>query len=204
MCLLQERLVCLCVMKYKKAMPGEANIQDQFLAACKEGRLETVTALLADDRVNPAACGVNPLHYACYHDDVAVVKALLSDGRVDPRGAMWLANFRGNTDMVEALLADGRADPRSNDSESIRIASERNSVQKVRALLADGRANPRANNNEAIRWASFRGNVEMVRALLADGRAALRVAIHTGRDCDETDVVRACVSGRGAWFACAK
>lgn len=102
-----------------------------------------------------------------------------------------------------ALLADGRADPSANDSRALRSASVYGCVEVVQALLADGRADPSANVSQAIRWASQAGYVQVVRLLVADGRADRCVGIVQGRHFKRGTAVRACVSGRSAWFASA-
>lgn len=118
--------------------------------------------------------------------------------------SLLAACIKGCRETVTALLADDRVDPRGSNNEPLRHACYYGHVGVTRLLLADGRADPCASDNEASWHASWPGHAKVIRLLLADGRADCRVGIKKACQLKHTAVVRACVSARSTWFACAK
>ncbi len=86
--------------------------QALFKWAVRQGRIELVKCLLADERVDPTAEVNGALREAAWYGHVAVVKCLLADERVDPAaGDNWAlreAAKNGHVAVVKCLLADER------------------------------------------------------------------------------------------------
>lgn len=101
--------------------------------------MEIVTCLLADPRVDPAACSNAVIRAACSNGHRAVVDALLADPRVDPttnlNDALVSASCNGHLTVVERLLADPRVDPGYYDNSAIRSAADRSRTAVVQLLL---------------------------------------------------------------------
>jgi hypothetical protein len=131
------------------AEPADITHLDVLLeAAVKQGRVEVVTAMLADGRAN-----VSPwsLYRACFDGNADIVTLLLADGRIDNRVvhsvALQTSTGRGHVDVVATLLADGRADPAADDSYALWVSAQLPDAAGVAArlvcmFLADGRADP--------------------------------------------------------------
>jgi hypothetical protein len=149
-------------------------MQEAFYDACTENNAETVRALLAEPRVNPATQDNQAIRCTAFFGHAEVVRALLADHRVNPAArdneAIRWAAFFDRAEVVRVLLADPRVNPAAQINEAIRRAANSGHAEVVRVLLADPRVNPAAQINEAIRKAAQYGHAEVVRLLLADPR----------------------------------
>ncbi len=123
--------------------------------------------------------GMTALHWAAYHDDLAMAK-LLVDAKADVQitnhygvSPLSLACRNGSGVMVELLL-DAGADPNvavRGDETPLMIAARTGRLGPVKALLNRGAhvdAKERRGQT-ALMWASAEGNAEVVEALLAVG-----------------------------------
>jgi ankyrin repeat protein len=75
----------------------------------REGHLKMFQLLLADHRVDPAACDDYAVRMASENGHFEVVQLLLADGRVDAGNniALRKASENGHLQVVNLLLADG-------------------------------------------------------------------------------------------------
>lgn len=172
-------------------LDGDPTVHDNFAirVASSEGRLDIVTALLNDERVDPTAENNEAIKRAASNGHAAVVKELLKwrgngDVRVDPTTennlAIRMAAMNEHAAVVKELLkwrGDGgvRVDPTVGNNYAIQIASTRGSLEIVIALLNDERVDPTSNNEEAIRMASANGYDKVVKELLAWQNGFVRV-----------------------------
>jgi ankyrin repeat protein len=127
--------------------------------------------------------GTTPLHYAVYHDDVALVDSLLKAGAkasvVNRYGSTPLleAAVRGNPVVIEKLLKAG-ADPNVGNSDGqtpLMILSRTSNIGAAKLLIKQG-----ANVNETehwhnqtpLMWAAAESQPAMVKLLLEHGAKA--------------------------------
>ena len=146
-----------------------------FLAACQEGKVKVVKALLQRG-VEPTPGG---LLLACgdvaQNSCIEIVRLLLKDRRANPALSddfvFRAAARHRHTEIVRLLLQDDRVNPAANDDQAIGVAAQNGHTEIVRLLLQDDRVNPAANDDQAIGVAAKNGHTEIVRLLLQDGRA---------------------------------
>ncbi len=142
--------------------------------ASKNGHLEVVKLLLADNRIDPTADIVEAIRFSVWNNHADILALLLKDGREDPSKnfsySIVLASEKNYHEIIKLLLNDGRADPSEYTNKSIKVASKNGYLKIMRLLLTDGRADPSANNNYTIKVASENGYLEIVKLLLADKR----------------------------------
>ena len=150
--------------------------------AVKDGRVETVRALLAKrvDPNTPEVDGTTALHWAAHHDNLAAADLLIKAG-ANVRAAnrygvtpLWLAGINGSAPMIARLL-DAGADPNTTMPEGdtvLMTAARTGQVAAVRALLTRG-AHVNAQENwkgqTALMWAAAANNAETVQALIEAG-----------------------------------
>jgi tetratricopeptide (TPR) repeat protein len=116
-------------------------------AACEKGDLDSATALLTDQAVDPNSrnpAGVSPLVLAAGKGRAEVVALLLADARVDPnlcgrrgRGALHGACLKGHAEVVKLLLSDARVDVGVMDDEGrtpLSDATQKGHTQVLRAF----------------------------------------------------------------------
>ena len=117
-----------------------------IIRAIESNSLETLTALLQDGRLNPAASNNAPIRLACSIGNPAIVRMLLADRRVDPAAAesdaLREAVLVGNCEVLQILLDDGRADPTLRNNWALRYTVRRRIFPCVNALLQDYRVDP--------------------------------------------------------------
>lgn len=99
------------------------NCNRALVDAADQGHAETVLALLADPRVDPAASAYNAWRHAIYGNHLPVTERMLADGRINPSVlnniAIQTCIHRGQIyrEMFQLLLRDPRL-----TSEDLRIA----------------------------------------------------------------------------------
>ncbi len=175
--------VVLVVIFALGAVEIAAAAPDQRLAqAAKAGDAEAIRTLL-QSRVDVNASmpdGSTALHWAAYHDDLAMAEALLRSGaRADVAndlGAtpLHLACINRNAAMVERLLAAG-ADASAalvNGETVLMTCSRTGNAAAVKALLRRGgevNARERAHDQTALMWAAAQRHSDIVRLLVEAG-----------------------------------
>lgn len=161
--------------------------QNMVERAAMDGHLTALLHLLADPKVDAAACGTAALPLAAAAGNRAIVAFLLSLPAVDPAAADNEAivaacgvppppfhacadgahDHSGDCDregVVELLLGDPRVDPSARGNAALRAAAANGYTGIVARLLADRRVSPTA----AI--PDVRGSVAVLEMLLADAR----------------------------------
>jgi ankyrin repeat protein len=144
------RTLFILVCSAGAAVAAEPSGDLSLVTAVKSHDATVTKKLLAERSVAVDASegdGMTALHWAAYHDDVALVEALLSHGAnanvatrygITPLG---LAVENGNPRMTASLLAAG-ADPNLDNGgqTALHIAARTNATQAGRLLLAKGAA----------------------------------------------------------------
>jgi ankyrin repeat protein len=129
--------------------------------------------------------GTSALHWAAYHNDLAIVERLIRAGahvdQADDQGVtpLIVASMGGNGSVVQLLLAakakpDARALP--TQVTALMYAARSGSEDAVKALLlagADANTRETAHGQTALMWAAARGHAGAAR-LLAESGANLR------------------------------
>ena len=153
-----------------------------LIGAVRAQDAEAVEALLqASADVNaPAADGATALHWAAYHDALALADRLLAAGAdVDAANdygvtPLSLSCDNGSAGMVRRLLEAG-ADPdaaRSTGETPLMTCARTGSVDAVQALLQAG-ADPSAaeswQGQTGLMWAAAEGHTDIASALVAHG-----------------------------------
>ena len=180
------RLVCGAVLTIVAALllgPGMAAASDTPIADAAERGDRTAVQTLIDEAHDVDARqvdGMTALHWATYHDDLAMLTALLDAGTdVAPANRygvtpLSLAAENGNVAAVERLLAAG-ADPNTTlpGGETVLMTAARTGrIAVVRALVARGAnvhaAEPRRGQT-ALMWAAAEGHAPVVETLLELG-----------------------------------
>lgn len=147
----------------------------------QRGDFEKVDTLLEESSdVNARqADGMTALHWAVFHEKVAVVKTLLDAGaEVDAKNRygvtpLVIACTSGNADCVAALL-DGGADANgaTNGGETVLMTAARTGRLDPVKLLVAGGADVNAKERRgqtAMMWAAAEGHTEVVEALIGAG-----------------------------------
>ena len=159
---------------YELISKNEGNFQNVFEYCYKNNKIECVSILLQNERVDPAAGDNIAIIIASEKGYLSVLERLLQDDRVDPAAehniAIRCASQKGQLHVVERLLQDKRVDPAADHSIAIRFASWNGQLHVVERLLQDKRVDPSAENNYAIRFASWNGHLAVVERLLQDDR----------------------------------
>ena len=149
--------------------------------AAMNGDVETVRTLLARDAdVNTAqGDGMTALHWAAFHDDVALTRLLLeaeadvaATTRIGAITPLSLAATNGSAAMIEALVAAkaGVNIPTSTGATPLMTAATSGSVDAVRALLDHGafvNARETANGQTALMFAAWENRADVI-GLLAE------------------------------------
>ncbi len=170
------------------AQTATAQLQELPLVdAVRAGYQATVRALIAGGvDVNAGETdGTTPLHWAAYHNDLAIAEMLVEAGanvtaanRYDV-APLSLAAVGGDADLIELLLSAG-ADPNTvqGEGETVLMTAVRTGkLEAVEALLrhgADVNAVEMWRGQTALMWAAAEGHEEVVPTLLehdADIRA---------------------------------
>ena len=180
-----------------------SNSAAQLYAACQEGHIEIVLALLAAGAVVNQADndGGTPQHFACFQGHAQIVVVLLAAGAAVNQAnnnsgftPLCAACQEGHAEIVAALLAAGAAvNQADNDGHTpLYAACDHSHAEVVTVLLAAGAAvNQAASDGEApLSIACHEGDAEVVSALLTAGAAVnqadnngntpLSIACHVG------------------------
>ncbi len=135
--------------------------------AIQNGR-EAVLALLAENKVNPAAAGNQLIDWACRNGDEEIARLLLADARIDPgvntNAPLSAAALFNHRSIVRMLLADRRVNPESG----ICFWSMREDSHPKDAvlLLKNPHYNPTVEHCECmLSWAAMNGHLEVVQLL---------------------------------------
>lgn len=175
-------LLLLCGMLASFGVQAETPLIDAIRAGQSQLAIKLIDE--AGSTVNQAqADGTMPLHWAVYHNDLAVVDKLL---RAEPKvnvvndydaSPMLEAVLQNNTAMVKTLLAAG-ADvdsPNLFQQTALMVVARTDNTELAGLLLEQGaKVNARElkSNQSALMWAAARSQPEMV-ALLIDYGAEL-------------------------------
>lgn len=153
------------------------------------GNGAAVSALLREKAdVNAAqGDGTTALHWAAFHDDLAMVKALLAAG-ANPKAAtregaltpLSMACTNGSAAVIEALLKAGADanEKNANGTTALMTAASSGSVDALRVLLDHGaeiNAKENAHGQTALMFAAALDRTAAVKFLLSRG-AAVNVA----------------------------
>ena len=170
-------------------VPAESDTR--LADAAEQNQLATVDALLAEDvDVNtPQVDGMTTLHWAVYHDHLALARRLVGAGALAQARSRYgvtpvsLACQNGNGKIVTLLLEAG-ADPGTRlrgGETALMTAARTGRVQPIEALLARGAdVNARERRGQtALMWAAAEGHVETVRRLIEAG-ADIHVRLRSG------------------------
>lgn len=166
----------------------------QFMAACQEGQLDTVRALISSRQVaagDTFSLGVTALHWAAINNRLSVVRYLMENehSRADPntRGgnlgatALHWACRNGLVYVVHYLLLATDADPTLKDSQqynALHLAVHSSNitlvVYVVLACVGEGPAKIYIDEPDGIgctplHWAAYQGDILSVNALLKYG-----------------------------------
>jgi uncharacterized protein len=127
--------------------------------------------------------GTTPLHYAVFHDDVALVESLLKAGAkasvVNRYGSTPLleAAVRGNPIVIEKLLKAG-ADPNVGNGDGqtpLMTLSRTSNIEAAKLLIKHGanvNETERWHNQTPLMWAAAESQPAMVKLLLDHGAKA--------------------------------
>ena len=161
------------------ALAQDAATSPELLAAAKAADSERVEALLGEG-VDPNTAqgdGATALHWAAYHDDVAMADALLAAtadaGVANEFGAtpLWLAAQNGSATMVKRLL-EASADPNAvlaSGETVLMMAARTGSSEAVRLLVEHGAAidaTEHTRGQTAMMWAIAERQSDVVKMLL--------------------------------------
>jgi ankyrin repeat protein len=163
------------------------------LADAAERMDRSRVAVLLKQRVAvdaPQADGMTALHWAVYHDDLAMVERLLGAGATANAANRYgvtplsLACTNGDGALVELLLRSG-ADPNRalpGGETPLMTAARTGTLMSVKALLArgapvDGKDETRGQT--ALMWAAAEGHAGVVDALIEAG-ASFRTRVPSG------------------------
>jgi uncharacterized protein len=169
------------------ASAGEAPLAD---AVERNDRAEVQRLLIEVVAVNqPQADGMTALHWAAYHDDLALATELIARG-ADVKAAnrygvsaLSLACQNGNGELVVLLLtkgADANTTLRGGET-ALMTAARTGRIACVRALLkagADVNAKERKGQT-AVMWAAAEGHADVVQASI-DAGADFRTPLKSG------------------------
>lgn len=161
---------------------GIAHADASLIEAAREGDSAAALALL-DHKVDATAReadGTTALHWAVYHDDVALVRRLLKAGanpsQANDYGATPLSEAAvvGNVEVLKALLDAGApVDARNADGQTaLMIVARTSNVEAARLLIkrgADVNTTESWRGQTALMWAAAQSQPAMVRELLQHG-----------------------------------
>jgi len=164
------------------AIAGHAVAADDLVAAAQRGDATVALAAIEDgvDVNAKSPDGTTALHWAVYHDDVALVERLIRAG-ADVRAAndfgstpLAEAATVGDAAVIEALLDAGApADAQGADGQTaLMVVARSGNVAAARALLEHGAAvdaRERWREQTALMWAAAQSQPEMVALLIERG-----------------------------------
>ncbi len=182
----------ICAVHVSSAGADSPPLPDSSLADAAERQDDRALQILLNENSNVNAAqvdGMTALHWAVYHDSVALTEKLLDAGAavsaknrygVQP---LTIACMNGNARIVELLLKKGAGvDTSVEGGETVLMTAARTGkVEPVRLLLdhgADVNAKESAGQT-AIMWAAADGHVEVVEALIRAG-ADFRTPLKSG------------------------
>jgi ankyrin repeat protein len=155
--------------------------------AAENGHGDIVSALLADERVDPNCNdqGATALNTAAYEGHSDILRELLADERIDPNcndegnSALIMTTLIGRIYIVCSLLADTRINPNHADGNGVTaliLAASEGHTDIARVLLADQRVDPNhaaEDGATALVDAAREGRADIVDILLNNTRIDL-------------------------------
>jgi ankyrin repeat protein len=152
----------------------DRSMKGAFSKACAYGRLDIVTILLKDSRVNVAEYNNSPLRQAAFIGQEEIVQLLVNQPQVDPSAKDFVTVYylvrHNDLDSLKILLEDSRVKGKLNIIDIALYACNIGQLQILNYILETFGLDPSFDSNDLLFAAMNNSQIDIFNWLLKDSR----------------------------------
>ena len=152
----------------------DRSLKGALSQACIFGRLDIVTLLLNDSRINPAENNNYPLRWAAYYGQKEIVQLLMNQPQVDPSAKDFVTVYHlvrhNDLDSLNILLEDSRVKGKLNIIDIALYACNIGQLQILNYILETFEIDPSFDSNDLLFAAMNNNQIDIFNWLLKDSR----------------------------------